>query len=391
MYDNFIDDINARLETAPDKLYALPTWMGTFKKEFEKQSGVELDVDRFIDDSDYRLSNKEAVRKSRLKADESITDSLGTLNPYEGIAMTQLNKRDATNIYKSFRVLFMRFQLTEYSSIVKGINAAMGKHEMSRAEGSRLALSAGAKMSFYNIALRSVEDFFMQQLFSLFGIDIPDKEEEESMMYNIIRGISSGVAAPLLMGRLDNFQKILPSFGLEYLNSEFGEGITRDVGAEYDSYKNGVLPSVLMMNAERPSDIDSAITEAILSSTGSMSGIAKTTYDMAKHVYVGGVKNPFNDAYIVDPISQEIKYRKQAYYIAKNRQYNRDRTRFDFSNILTYSIPLPAPRAIRKMASTYTFKDMRKNRNEEQKKFNDKVIEALNRDIQKLINIKDYK
>ena len=98
-----------------------------------------------------------------------------------------------------------------------------------------------------------------------------DDDEDELDKYDASRQ-GLGAVVTLALGRgMGNIAQIPINFGVEYLNKEYGEGITRE--GEYNRYKDGVVYSKIPAD---PKPNDDMVADAVVSSLGSYTPFVKT-------------------------------------------------------------------------------------------------------------------
>ena len=158
-----------------------------------------------------------------------------------------------------------RFRVFEYYSALKAIQSLVGKGDMSRTKGAMLLAGTVFRMSMYKMAM----DMTFALIFMALGID--DDEDEFELGTDLTRNVLAG-AATLALGRnIGNLSQIPINYGTEWLNKEYGEGITRT--GEYDAYKNNLAFSKIPLD---PSPRDDVFTNMVVSSLGSFTPMAKT-------------------------------------------------------------------------------------------------------------------
>lgn len=260
----------------PDTLVAKPQFIGSLMTNFKEITGKELDLIKLANDKKYYLDNKEAIDEATARADDDVFTSASTNNPFEGIPKN-IDDRQASAIKKAYRYMdrFMtRFIVSEYYSTVKAIQnvefpfISKSNGEMSQYKAMRLLTATAIRMSMYNYGMGVMRDVML----SLFGMDEDEDEEgENTNMQDFSREVL-GVIANLALGRnLGNFAKIPINYGIEYLNKEFGEGVTRK--GEYEFGDDIVFSKIDLQDRYS----ESPELDFLISNTGSYSPFLKAT------------------------------------------------------------------------------------------------------------------
>ena len=157
-----------------------------------------------------------------------------------------------------------RFRVFEYYSALRGIQALMGRSDITRLQGAALLSATVLRMAMYKLAM----DAAINMVYQALGID---DDEDELDRYDVSRQ-GLGAVVTLALGRgFGNLAQMPINYGVEYLNKEYGEGITRE--GEYNRYKDGVVYSKIPADPKSDDDI---VADAVISSLGSYTPFAKT-------------------------------------------------------------------------------------------------------------------
>jgi hypothetical protein len=132
-----------------------------------------------------------------------------------------------------------RFTIQEYITARRGVNSAIGRGDMTPAEGRQVLAAVATRMTLY-LTLGKV---FSQALMSLggviFGYGDDDDDDEKTLLQTLYQSAVSS-ATTLFFGR--NFGNVVRSaenYFIEQANKEYGE----DIGLrnkEYDPFKDAI-------------------------------------------------------------------------------------------------------------------------------------------------------
>jgi hypothetical protein len=215
-----------------------PLWFGTFGKSFKDITGVEVDFNKIAaKDSEYMSQYKDAIKKSRQAADQSVTQAATSNSPFSGVLKNQINKDDSgrMNLYRTVNSYMSRFSLNEYATSRQSIASMAGKGQMSQIRGAATLAGILARMSLYVLLYRALAD----SMFKAFGLGEDDKEEDLGELA-IRQSVGAGVSL-LSRGMLGNIPMIPINLGIEEINKQYGfeYGLRND--REYDPYKHSIV------------------------------------------------------------------------------------------------------------------------------------------------------
>jgi len=328
-----IKSVNSILLEAPDRAVAIPLWEGSFKTRFKELTGKALDVNRMKEDNIYYDSVIEPLNESVRYADEVLSQGFSSLNPFESTPFSQLNPEERANILKMFNKYMTRFQMAEFSSIVKSVDALAGKRgDMSRGRGARLLGATLFRMSAYNFGMQFAYGTVLDTIMGVFGLESEYDEEEDKefgkMLYNEGMSLAANV---FVMRRLGNLQKVLASTGIESLNVGFGV----DVGLRDDNSYN-FRDSLTYSIIPRDENGDLILSSySILKSSTKLLG----AYSSFANSSIGLIENASKTG--------EIPGVKSAKKFETRRKAKEKMPEF-LTKFLLSTIRIPAPRLIRK-------------------------------------------
>jgi hypothetical protein len=362
----FRDKLSDVFLSAPDSKVARVVWLGTFKKDFEKRTGEKLNVQDFLNQG-RKYSNE--TREARLVADNIIIESFATFNAYEGISGAQLNKK--SGFLKKADRYMVRFQMSEFQSILDGLNAAVGRGDLTPAQGLRLVAATLARMTTYNLALHKFNMLTIGAVISgiafLTGTEVPDLDEEdektflEKLRQDSIRATTGTLISLAFFRRLKNFARIPIAFAIEEVNKEFGEGFTREEGEDYNGFKNGLIFAPFL-NAigfgEDYKDPNRKWIGVISTFTGPANKLVKAIGDAVYFTMKGGL--------IEDGLGEKDGYlNKKTKGSSKNEsvnEKNRIKARINLLDAALTASAFPFTRDIMKIINIYVYDDLKKRK-----------------------------
>jgi hypothetical protein len=258
--------LNESLISKPDTMIARPLFIGNFSSKFKEITGQSPNWEKIANDQAYRERFEFAISEASYYADQSVVDSVASNNPFEGIPK---NIRDANDsaIRQAFSLVnryMTRFRVFEYYSAVKAIQALVGRSDITRFQGLTLLTATVLRMAMYKMAIDTVFSMVYEEL------EISDDDDEE-LEQEVTRNVLGAIATLALGRSFGNLAQIPMMFGAEYLNKEYGEGITRE--GEYDRYKDGVVFSKLPVDPQPNDDI---VKDVFISSLGAYTPMVKT-------------------------------------------------------------------------------------------------------------------
>jgi len=349
--------------SAPDAKVARTVWLGVFKKEFEKRTGEKLNVKDFLGQG-KKYHNE--TREARLEADNIVIESFATFNAYEGISGAQLNKK-ANFLQKANRYM-VRFQMSEFQSILDGLNAAVGRGDLTPVQGMRLVVATLARMTTYNLALHKVNTVIIGAIAAgiglLAGIDTPENDDERTLLEKIkqdsIRATMGTLVSLAFFRRLRNFKRIPIAMGIETLNIKYGEGILRKKGEEYDSFKDALIFSPFLTGigfGKEYKDPNRKWIDAIATLTGPKNKLVKGISNFVYFTMKGGLVEDGID--VPESISQDPLL-KGSLVKKESRDKNRKIARANLLDAALSATAFPFTRDIMSLVNMFVYDDIKK-------------------------------
>ena len=261
-----IIEFNEGLVAKPDVIVARPLFVGVFNDKFKEITGQAPNWEKLANDQAYREKFEDAINEATYDADQAVVDSAASNNPFAGIPKN-VRDQNASAVKQAMMLVdryMTRFRVFEYYSALRGIEALIGRSDITRLQGAALLSATVLRMAMYKLAM----DAAMNMAYQALGID---DDEDELDKYDASRQ-GLGAVVTLALGRgMGNIAQIPINFGVEYLNKEYGEGITRE--GEYNRYKDGVVYSKIPAD---PKPNDDMVADAVVSSLGSYTPFVKT-------------------------------------------------------------------------------------------------------------------
>lgn len=258
---------NEDLITKPDSLVAKPLFIGAFSASFEESTGQKPNWEKIANDEEYRNKFDSAIQKASEDGDAAVIDNAASNNPFDAIPKNILD-RDASAIKQALQTVnryMSRFRTFEYYSALKGVQSMIGKGDLTKSQGALLLTATVIRMSMYKMAI----DMAFSVVFSLLGLD--DEDDEKEIDEEVSKGVL-GAIATLALGRyLGNVAQMPVNYGAEWLNREYGEGIT--FSGDYNAYKDGIVFSKIPMEVKPQ---DNMISNVVINSLGSYTPMVKT-------------------------------------------------------------------------------------------------------------------
>ena len=219
--------INDFTITTADKYLNLPLWYGSFRSEFKKVSGEELDKNKFVaNDLEYVQKYENAIEAARRHADEVITDATSVKGKFSGKLSGKDFSRIKTDILtKTLTYVneFMAgFMQGETNALIKGVRASMGsgRKGMSKADGTRLAAAVLARSISYNVVIATTAGGIFYAIYKSLN-DLEDDKYEEELSVETLAEATKKAAIAAVSGRAGNVPKIAVNLAGEYINREY--------------------------------------------------------------------------------------------------------------------------------------------------------------------------
>lgn len=236
---------NEFLMSQPDTSISKAIFIGNFNKTFKEKTGQSPNWNKLATDQAYREKYAEAIEEATSVADSAVIDSVASTNPFDGIPKN-ITDRQAGTIYRAYQMFdryMTKFRTFEYYSTIKAIDSLMGRGELNERDAAFLLAGTLLRMSMYKMGI----DVTFGILFQALGIE--DEEDDLEFKDEAIKS-SIGAVITLAMGRnLGNVANLGINYGVEQINKELGEGITRNE-EEYNRYKDSVVFNKIPMEDE---------------------------------------------------------------------------------------------------------------------------------------------
>ena len=223
------------LISTPDKIMMRPLWFGSFEKAFTDFAGTKPDYDKIAaNDADYMIQNKEALEASGRVADEKVVMAGNVENPYMNALRTHISS-DMSGLAKTFKMFdnfMLKFQIGEFLTARRGIQAMMGNGNISKEQGAKLMAAVVTRMTIYTVMSKMAAEFF-------YGLFLDDEEEDDdkSFAQKLGQGLASTFTS-LIFGRdFGNAARSVVNYGVEKANEKYLDFL-RD--GEYDPYEDAI-------------------------------------------------------------------------------------------------------------------------------------------------------
>jgi len=283
-----IDSVNDAILGTSDRVISMPMWLGAFEKEFNNQKRIEiknrlgrsnynseyefnaavnrefkkerLNLEEFVNNSDYRFKNKVISDKAVKFADRVLTEGFASFNAFEGIPNLKMTKGDGfLKVYDKF---LQRFNKFEYQSFEDSISSLLGRGYLSKNEAARVLTATLSRLAIYNYLTGKLRDWWNDEAFApavnavsntigeALGVEgdkdlvaIPDRVDntEEEDLYKKKRAFIGGLISVSLQRRLGGLGRLPINFAVEMANGLYGEDLGLRKGAEYNAYENSLL------------------------------------------------------------------------------------------------------------------------------------------------------
>ena len=252
---NVAGAINDFTIATSDKIMSIPLWYGSFLSEFNKVSGQNLDVEKFIaNDLEYIQKYEKDIELARRYADEVSAEATSIKGAFAGtLAGKNLDREKAgivKRVYYAYNNFMAGFMQGETDAALKGAKAAVGNGRMSKTDGTRLATAIMARSVVYNTLAATTAGGVLYAIYkSLY--DLEDDEYEKELSSETMIDATKKAAISMISGKIGNVGKFPINYAAEYLNEKyFYDGLEED-------YKNiTYLPKPDRKEWETPSISD---------------------------------------------------------------------------------------------------------------------------------------
>ena len=273
-----IDELSNWLLSAPDKVMGQVVYVGKLMTEFKKITGQDLDLKKLASDPEYKMKFRNEIQEASMKADQLLQNAASTQNAIEGVGKNQKapSRGVAVNAYRVFDSFMTSFAIGEFSTSVKAIRSLTEDGEISKGEARKLLAATFTRMVAYmKIKGIIISGMISASAMALGTAEEPEDDESRWSPESFVKEILSA-AVTLVLGRNGgNMYKNVVNYFVEYLNKEYGEGITRE--GEYNKYTNGMM-------YDKYSDLEDEadLLNLVVGMSGGYQGIGKVALTGAK-------------------------------------------------------------------------------------------------------------
>lgn len=276
-----IISISEKLLSVPDISVAKRLFIGTFNTKFKELTGKDADFDKIANDKEYYKEFKNEIELATEDADNAVTTSISSKNIFDGIPKN-IKKADASSMKKAFQMMnrFMTtFRVFEYYSAVRGVDSLLGKGKLNRKQGAMLLAMTASRMAIYKLGL----DLLAGAVYSIISSVGGWNDDEDDFLSDTKEGVPNaliGALVTLSMGRnIGNMGTLLTNWGVEYINRNYGEGITWDEKDGFSKVENSVVFSKIPTEISDVYNPEKAILDVIVGNMGAYSPVTDAIVD----------------------------------------------------------------------------------------------------------------
>lgn len=287
-YKNSVELTADTLVSTPDKVISLPLWMGVYINEFEKITGKKIDLKKIAsNDEIYMTENKNAIEKATAKADAEAVQAAATRNPFMGVLKGKVKPDQSflLNSFNRFNNFLNTYNMFEFFTARRAVMNAIGKGNMTKAEGAKLLAAVITRMTLYGILMQQFGSGLIGLFSSLMGFDDDDDEKklkeeakkkgvdlEDNNWQKYGKYFASTISSLLLGRNFGTGTKMLLNTVTEMANEKYG-GFLRG-GKEYDPYKDAIQYNTIESRDYK--DSGNLAKDLILKASGAKAPMAKT-------------------------------------------------------------------------------------------------------------------
>jgi len=213
--------------TPADKAAATSMSFGIFTTKFKKLTGKSPDWKKIQDgDVEYMDKYKDSFEESISQANSAVSELIGTKNPWEVSANSQVSLSDnvSRKLYVKVNSFLRGYGKANSTSTYISIKKAQNKEGTWGNAAKTFAIKAGSNYA-YNATTKALYTGAFALIAPMLGLTLfKDKEEEEGQ---ITRDIISG-AYQTATGSSGNFGQGAFNFALSKTEDAFGQGVTRE-------------------------------------------------------------------------------------------------------------------------------------------------------------------
>jgi len=247
---NFVETVADNLISRPDQAVMKQLYFGAFSREFKKETGIEPDFEKIeANDEEYMDKYKDALEKATNYADNQTVTAGSSMNAYMGTLQNVVRKGDSglTAALKTFNQFMNRFTIQEFITARRGAFAAIGRGDMTPAEGRQVLAAVTARMTLYLTCGRVFSQALIYLAQGVFGYGDDDDDEGffdfildgKTPLQMLYQGAVSTITGLFFGRNYGNVVRSVENYLIEQANKEYGE----DIGLrnkEYDPFKDAV-------------------------------------------------------------------------------------------------------------------------------------------------------
>ena len=257
------------LISTPDKAIMRPVWFGAFASQFKKETGSDVDFNKIAEnDETYMNDNKDAIEKSKIKADERSIITGASKNAFTGMlkGTNKVTNTVTERAFNNFNNFMSTFLIYEFITARTGVMSAMGKGALTRKQGVALLSGVVTRMTVYSLMTKALGA-------GLVGLVAggDDEEEEKKSLDKAVGQALASTFTSLLLGRdFGNATKTIINLGVENFNENYLQGLRE---GEYDPYEDAIQFTAIPPEKEGK---ERNISDFIIGFSGSYQPMVKT-------------------------------------------------------------------------------------------------------------------
>jgi hypothetical protein len=257
------------LISTPDKAIMRPVWFGAFASQFKKETGSDVDFNKIAEnDETYMNDNKDAIEKSKIKADERSIITGASKNAFTGMlkGTNKVTNTVTERAFNNFNNFMSTFLIYEFITARTGVMSAMGKGALTRKQGVALLAGVVTRMTVYSLMTKALGA-------GLVGLVAggDDEEEEKKSLDKAVGQALASTFTSLLLGRdFGNATKTIINLGVENFNENYLQGLRE---GEYDPYEDAIQFTAIPPEKEGK---ERNISDFIIGFSGSYQPMVKT-------------------------------------------------------------------------------------------------------------------
>jgi len=244
-------DLADSLIRLSDSVITRPVWVGSFSREFSKQTGEKFDGDKFMNDPNYRFKFQKEIQAASDKADGNINVLFNASSTYDVADILRSRSTNyMTTMGKAFWSFMRSYPFNDAANFSNAAKSLYGKGTLESAgDGARQMSMIVARNHVYNILGTYIYNLYQSAL----------GEEDDSKYidmttsdYHARQALATAISIPL--GRWAGPVKSLIGLGIELGNKEITENVQ---GKPYDPYKDKLVMSAPTRLFDSPTAIKS--------------------------------------------------------------------------------------------------------------------------------------